>query len=78
MKELDFTIEKPLAQPKLAKIDLGAGTFVKYSEFGAGDNFAHYGGVLNYLKFANTNQVNFLGENKKGSKLWFARVNLDK
>lgn len=78
VKELDFTIEKPLAQPKLAKIDLGAGTFVKYSEFGNGDNFAHYGGVLNYLKFTNTNQVNFLGENKKGSSLWFARVNLDK
>jgi hypothetical protein len=78
VRELDFTLEKPLAMPKMAKINLTSGTFDKYSEFGNGDNFAHYGGVLNYLKFTNTNQVNYLGENKKGSSLWFARVNLDK
>jgi len=78
VKELDFTIEKPLAMPKMAKINLTNGTFEKYTEYGKGDNFAHYGGVLNYLKFTNTNQVNYLGENKKGSSLWFARVNLDK
>jgi hypothetical protein len=78
VKELDLTIDKPLAMPKMAKIDLGSGTFVKYSEYGNGDNFAHYGGILNYLKFTNTNQVTYLGENKKGSALWFARVNLDK
>ncbi|MEI9919693.1 MAG: hypothetical protein WDO14_12950 [Bacteroidota bacterium] len=78
VKELDFQIDKPLAMPKMAKLDLGTGTFVKYSEYGGGDNFAHYGGILNYLKFSNTNQVNYLGENKKGSQLWFARVNLDK
>jgi hypothetical protein len=78
VKELDVVIDKPLGMPKMAKIDLGAGTFAKYSEYGKGDNFAHYGGILNYLKFSNTNQVNYLGENKKGSSLWFARVNLDK
>ena len=78
VKELDFVIEKPLGMPKMAKINLGTGAFEKYSEYGKGDNFAHYGGILNYLKFTNTNQVNFLGENKKGSSLWFARVNLDK
>lgn len=78
VRELDFTIEKPLGLPKMAKINLASGTFDKYSEYGNGDNFVHYGGVLNYLKFTNTNQVNYLGENKKGSALWFARVNLDK
>lgn len=78
VRELDFTLEKPLAMPKMAKINLPTGTFEKYSEYGSGDNFAHYGGVLNYLKFSNTNQVNYLGENKKGSTLWFCRVNLDK
>lgn len=78
VRELDFTIEKPLGMPKMAKINLAGGTFEKYSEYGSGDNFAHYGGILNYLKFTNTNQVNYLGENKKGSSLWFARVNLDK
>lgn len=78
VREMEFTIEKPLALPKLAKIDLANGTFAKYSEYGNGDNFAHYGGILNYLKFTNTNQVNYLGENKKGSALWFCRINLDK
>jgi hypothetical protein len=77
VKELDFVLEKPLGMPKMAKIDLTNGTFAKYSEFGSGENFAHYA-TLNYLKFTNTNQVSFLGENKKGSALWFARVNLDK
>jgi hypothetical protein len=77
VKELDLVVDKPLGVPKMAKINLAAGTFDKYSEYGNGDNFAHYY-VLNYLKFTNTNQVNFLGENKKGSALWFARVNLDK
>ena len=78
MKELEFTVDKPLGVPKLAKINLASGTFEKYTEYGNGDNFVHYGGVLNYLRFTNTNQVNYLGENKKGSALWFARVNLDK
>lgn len=78
VRELEFTIEKPLAMPKMAKINLASGTFEKYTEYGSGDNFAHYGGILNYLRFTNTNQVNYLGENKKGSALWFARVNLDK
>jgi hypothetical protein len=77
VKELDFVIDKPLGQPKMAKIDLATGRFDKYSEFGNGENFVHYA-TLNYLKFTNTNQVSFLGENKKGSTLWFARVNLDK
>jgi hypothetical protein len=77
VKELDFVIDKPLGQPKMARIDLATGKFEKYSEYGNGDNFAHYA-TLNYLKFTNTNQVSFLGENKKGSTLWFARVNLDK
>jgi hypothetical protein len=77
VKELDFVIDKPLGQPKMAKIELATGKFDKYSEFGNGDNFVHYA-TLNYLKFSNTNQVSFLGENKKGSTLWFARVNLDK
>lgn len=78
VKELSLMIEKPLAVPKMAKITLATGTFEKYSEFGKGENYVHYGGVLNYLRFTNTNQVNYLGENKKGSALWFARVNLDK
>ncbi|HZY82855.1 MAG TPA: hypothetical protein VFE50_25215 [Cyclobacteriaceae bacterium] len=78
VKELDVVLEKPLPMPKMAKIDLAAGTFAKYSEYGSGDNFVHYGGILNYLRFTNTNQVNYLGENKKGSSLWFCRVNLDK
>lgn len=77
VKELDFVVEKPLGVPKMAKIDLSTGKFDKYSEFGANENFVHYA-TLNYLKFTNTNQVTFLGENKKGSALWFARVNLDK
>ncbi|MCZ8214756.1 MAG: hypothetical protein O9262_00880, partial [Cyclobacteriaceae bacterium] len=59
------------------KINLATGTFDKYTEYGKGDNFVHYN-TLNYLKFTNTNQVSFLGENKKGSVLWFVRVNLDK
>jgi hypothetical protein len=77
VKELDVVIEKPLPMPKMAKINLASGTFDKYTEFGKGDNFVHYN-TLNYLRFTNTNQVNYLGENKKGSALWFCRVNLDK
>jgi hypothetical protein len=78
VKELSFVVDKPLGVPKMGKINLSTGTFDKYTEYGKGENFAHYGGILNYLKFSNTNQVNFLGENKKGSALWFVRVNLDK
>ena len=77
VRELDFAVEKPLGVPKMAKINLADGSFEKYSEFGKGENFVHYN-TLNYLKFSNTVQVSFLGENKKGSSLWFARVNLDK
>lgn len=77
VKELDFVVEKPLGVPKMAKINLATGNFDKYSEYGKGENFVHYY-TLNYLRFTNTNQVNFLGENKKGSTLWFVRVNLDK
>lgn len=77
VKELDLIIEKPLGVPKMGKINLATGAFDKYTEYGKGDNFVHYN-TLNYLKFTNTNQVTFLGENKKGSVLWFVRVNLDK
>lgn len=77
VKELDVVIDKPLPTPKMAKINLTTGAFDKYSEYGKGENFVHYN-ALNYLRFSNTNQVNFLGENKKGSSLWFIRVNLDK
>jgi len=77
VKELDLIVEKPLGVPKMAKINLANGAFDNYSEYGNGENFVHYY-TLNYLKFTNTNQVNFLGENKKGSVLWFVRVNLDK
>lgn len=77
VKELDVIVEKPLGVPKMAKINLATGAFDKYSEYGKGENFIHYN-ALNYLRFTNTNQVNFLGENKKGSALWFVRVNMDK
>jgi hypothetical protein len=78
VKELEATIEKPLGVPKMGKINLANGTFDKYTEYGKGENFVHYGGVLNYLKFTDVNKVNYLGENKKGSSLWFVKVNLDK
>lgn len=77
VKELDFVLDKPLAVPKIGKINLATGTFEKYSEYGKGDYFAHYA-VLNYLKVTNTNQICYLGENKKGGELWFVRLNLDK
>ncbi|MEJ0057488.1 MAG: hypothetical protein WDN75_18675 [Bacteroidota bacterium] len=77
VKELDFIVDKPLGVPKMAKINLASGTFDKYSEYGKGENYVHYN-TLNYLKFKDTNIVNFLGENKKGSSLWFVRVTLDK
>jgi len=77
VKELDFVVDKPLGVPKMAKINLTTGAFEKYSEFGKGEYYAHYN-TLNYVKFVNTNQVNFFGEDKKGSALWFVRVNLDK
>jgi hypothetical protein len=77
VRELDVVLEKPLGLPKMAKIDLPTGTFAKYSEFGNGDHFVHYN-TLNYLKFPDTKQVAYLGENKKGSVLWFVRANLDK
>jgi hypothetical protein len=77
VRELDLMIEKPLGVPKMAKINLTSGAFDKYTEFGNGENFAHYN-TLNYMKFENTNKVSFLGENKKGSMLWFARTALDK
>lgn len=76
VKELDLVLEKPLGMPKMAKINLAAGTFEKYSEFGKGENFAHYN-TLNYLRFTNVNKVSFLGENKKGSSLWFVRATLE-
>lgn len=83
VRELSLAVEKPLAVPKMAKINLTNGTFDKYTEFGKGENYVHYSGIsnydiLNYLRFPDTNQVNYLGENKKGSSLWFARVNFDK
>jgi hypothetical protein len=82
VKELDLMVEKPLAVPKLAKINLATGTFDKYSEYGKGDNFVHYGGVskyalTNYFKYKDSNKVAYFGENKKGSSLWFVRVNFD-
>ncbi len=82
VKELDLIIDKPLGVPKMAKINLANGTFDKYTEYGKGENFVHYSlfkgsGIINYMK-PNANQVNYLGENKKGSALWFVRVNLDK
>jgi len=78
VRELDVVLEKVLAMPKMATINLADGTFAKYNEYGNKENYAHSSGVLNYLKFTNTNQVNYLGENKKGSSLWFVRLNLDK
>lgn len=78
VKELNLIVEKPLGVPKMGKINLTTGAFEKYSEYGKSENYVHYNGILNYLKFSNTNQVNYLGENKKGSALWFARVSLDK
>lgn len=78
VRELDFAVEKPLVTPKMAKINLKTGEFDKYSEFGKGDNFVHYGGVTNYFRFQDANKVAYFGENKKGSTLWFARINLDK
>lgn len=82
VKELDLVVEKPLAVPKLAKINLATGTFDKYTEFGKGENFVHYGGVskyalTNYFKYSDSNKVAYFGENKKGSSLWFVRVNFD-
>lgn len=77
VKELDLMIEKPLGVPKMAKINLNSGAFEKYSEYGKGENFVHYN-TLNYLKFTNADKVCFLGENKKGSSLWFLRASLDK
>lgn len=77
VRELDLIVEKPLAVPKMAKINLASGSFDQYTEYGNDDNFVHYA-VLNYFKLTNTNQVCFLGENKKGSALWFVRVNFDK
>lgn len=77
VKELDFVVDKPLGVPKIATINLTNATFEKYSEYGSGNNFVHYN-TLNYLRFTDSNQVNFLGENKKGSTLWFVRVNLNK
>lgn len=78
VRELDVAVEKPLATPKMAKINLKTGGFDKYSEYGEGDNFVHYGGITNYFKFQDANKVAYFGENKKGSVLWFARINLDK
>jgi hypothetical protein len=77
VKELDFVVDKPLGVPKMAKINLTTGTFDKYTEYGKGENFVHYN-TLNYVQFKQTNKVAFLGEDKKGSTLWFVRVNLDK
>jgi hypothetical protein len=78
VKEGDVSIEKPLGVPKMGKINLTTGSFDKYTEYGKAENFVHYGGILNYLKFTDSNKVNYLGENKKGSALWFVKVNLDK
>jgi len=78
VKELALLVEKPLAVPKLAKINLTTGAFDKYTEYGNGDNYVHYGGITNYFKFVDSNKVAYFGENKKGSALWFARVNFDK
>ena len=83
VRELDLTVEKPLVTPKMAKVNLTTGTYDKFSEYGKGENYAHYGGVskyaiTNYLKYTDSNKVAYLGENKKGSSLWFVRVNFDK
>lgn len=78
VKELALVIEKPLAVPKMAKINLATGSFDKYTEYGNGDNYVHYGGITNYFRYKDSNKVAYFGENKKGSSLWFARVNFDK
>jgi hypothetical protein len=78
VRELSFVVEKPLGVPKLATINLTTGSFDKYTEYGNGDNYVHYGGITNYFKYKDANKVAYFGENKKGSSLWFARINIDK
>ena len=77
VRELNLIAEKPLGAPKLGTINLATGTFEKYSEFGNGENFVHFG-HLNYLRDPSGQLVTYMGENKKGSALWFARVSLKK
>ena len=73
VKEGDLTIMKPLITPKVGKLNLESGEFEGYIEVGDGDYYCHpY--VLNYLIFENQDVINFLGEDKKGKELWFARM----
>lgn len=77
VRELDVIVSKPLGMPKLGTINLTNGKFEKYNEYGNGENFVHYG-HLNYLRHEGNMQVTYMGENKKGNALWFARVQLGK
>ena len=77
VRELDLIVSKPLGVPKLGNINLTNGNFEKYTEYGNGENFVHYG-HLNYLRDINNRLVTYMGENKKGNALWFARVQLGK
>ena len=75
VQEGDVAIQKPLVMPKVGKLNIETGEFEGYLEAGEGDYYVHPF-VLNYLKYQSNNSVNFLGEDKKGKVLWFARMPL--
>jgi hypothetical protein len=57
----------------VGKLNLSSGEFEGYIEAGNGDFYCHPF-VLNYLEYLSDGSINFLGEDKKGKELWFARL----
>ncbi|MCT4624187.1 MAG: hypothetical protein N4A46_11235 [Schleiferiaceae bacterium] len=73
VKEGDLVINKPLVMPKVGKLNMSSGEFEGYLEAGEGDFYCHPF-VLNFLEYTSTGSINFMGEDKKGKELWFARL----
>ncbi|MBS4064079.1 MAG: hypothetical protein KGZ74_05940 [Chitinophagaceae bacterium] len=75
-KELGDSKYKFLVYPNTAKINLGAATIGEFVQFGQGKSDYYVNNKYPFLKIGK-GQIVFLGENKSGKTLWFAKMPLD-
>jgi hypothetical protein len=62
--------------PNVTKINLGAATVGAFVQMGQGKSDYYVNNKYPFLKIGKGNIV-FLGENKSGKTLWFAKMPLD-
>lgn len=75
-KELGDSKYKFLVYPNVTKINLGAATIGEFVQMGQGKSDYYVNNKYPFLKIGKGNIV-FLGENKSGKTLWFAKMPLD-